>query len=252
MLKIEYVLCLFFVFAIPINAKDNFNNSEMKRKMTCIFSNGTPSHEIGKFPNRANPNMFKEQKLSFCFPSVPHLTEKVTWGLMTVGVSITGIPIRPYTAAYFDPTAKKGYSRDPSSGWRKQAMHDPQSLGIDAQNGHVDRSGLYHYHGVMKQLNDSNEDILIGYAPDGFKIVYRPSGLSSSYRLKTGKRPSPPGGIHNGRFEEDFEYLSESGALDECNGLKINNVYTYFVTTSYPFYPRCFKGEVNVDFMARY
>jgi hypothetical protein len=219
--------------------------------MTCISSNGVPNHEIGKFPNRANPNKFKEQKLSFCFTSVPRLTENVTWGLMSVGVSITGIPIRPYTAEYFDPNVKRGYSKNPSSGWRKQAMHDPRSLGMDAQNGHVDRSGLYHYHSIVKQLNESKEDILIGYAPDGFKIVHKPNGVTSSWQLKSGRRPSPPGGIHNGQFEEDFEYRFKSRSLDECNGVKINDVYTYFATTSYPFFPRCFKGEVNLDFMVR-
>ena len=46
-------------------------------------------------------------------------------------------------------------------------------------------------------------------------------------------------------LEKKFEYLPKSGALDECNGLKIDNSYTYFATTSYPFFPRCFKGEVN-------
>ena len=251
MFKLEYVIFFFFICNVATSAEENVSSTKILGEMTCISSNGIPNHEIGKFPNRANPNHFKEQKLSFCFPTFPQLTEKVTWGLMTVGVSIKGIPFRPFTAEYFDPNTKRGYSKNPSSGWRKQAMHDPRSLGIDKQNGHIDRSGLYHYHSVVKQSNDSKKDILIGYAPDGFQIVYRPSGIISSWHLKSGRRPSPPGGIHDGQFEEDFEYRLKSGALDQCNGLKIKDTYTYFATTSYPFFPRCFKGKVNMNFMVR-
>ena len=251
MLKLEYVFFMFFIFALKTNAQENIYDVDIRGKMTCISSNGVPDHKVGKFPNKANPNKLKEQNLTFCFPTFPRLAENVTWGLMTVGVSIKGIPIRPYTAEYFDPTAKKGYSKNPSSGLRKQAMHDPRSLGIDAHNGHVDRSGLYHYHSIVKKFNDSKKDILIGYAPDGFKIVFRSSGMTSSWQLKPGRRSVSPGNTYDGQFEEDYVYRVKSGSLDECNGSKINGVYTYFATTSYPFFPRCFKGDVNMDFMVR-
>ena len=250
--KIIYSIFLFATFFIATDAHGNHNNTEIKGNMTCIYSDGIPNHKIGKFPNRANPNEFKEQKLTFCFPKIPRLTKNLTWHLMTVGVSIYGIPIRPYTAEYFDPRAKRGFSKNPSSGWRKQAMHNPRSLGIDLQNGHVDRSGLYHYHSLPENVARSKEEILIGYAPDGFRIVYRPIGMTSSWQLKNGKRPSHPGGIHDGQYEEDFEYVFQSGSLDECNGLKVNGVYTYFATKTYPYFPRCFKGEVNLAFIRRH
>ncbi len=251
MLKFEYVIYIFFIFAVTANAKENFTNVDIIGKMACISSDGIPDHKIGKFPNQANPNKLKEQSITFCFPATPRLTENVTWGLMTVGVSTNGIPIRPYTAEYFDPNTEKGYSKNPSSGLRKQAMYNPRSLGMDAHNGHVDRSGLYHYHSIAKSLIDKKKDLLIGYAPDGFQIVYSPSGITSSWQLKSGSRSFPPGGVRNGQFEEDYEYRMNSGSLDECNGSRINGVYTYFATTSYPFFPRCFKGDVNVDFMVR-
>ena len=85
--------------------------------MSCIISKGQPDHSMGKFPNRANPNKFQKQKLTFCFPKVPRLTNFVTRGLMTVGVALNGIPIRPYTADYFDSNAKRGFSKNSSSGW---------------------------------------------------------------------------------------------------------------------------------------
>jgi len=251
MLRLEYVISLFFIFSLTSNAQENVSSTDIKDELTCISSNGVPIHDMGKFPNRANPNAFKEQELTFCFPTAPRLTEGITRGLMTVGVSISGIPIRPYTAEYFDPKSKRGYSRNPSSGWRKQAMHYPRGLGIDLNNGHVDKSGLYHYHGLAKSFNESEENILIGFAPDGFKIIYSPKGPKSSWHLKTGRRPSSPGGVYDGQFEEDFEYRAQSGSLDECNGTNLNGVYTYFATLSYPFFPRCFKGSVNLNFMLR-
>ncbi|MGR3512786.1 MAG: YHYH protein [Paracoccaceae bacterium] len=206
---------------------------------------------MGRFPNRANPNTFQLQDLTFCFPKTPQMTSRVTTGLMTVGVSVTGVPLRPYTAGYFDPNGRRGFSRDPSSGWRQQAMHDPRSLGMDDQNGHVDRSGLYHYHGVSGDLLSSQPNTLIGYAPDGFEIHYSPSDATSSWQLKSGVRPAPVGGRFDGTYEEDFEYVAESGTLDECNGMIVNGTFRYFATDAYPYFPRCFRGKVNPRFMRR-
>ena len=169
---------------------------------------------------------------------------------MTVGVASNGIPIRPYTADYFDSNAKRGFSKNSSSGWRKQAMFSPRSLGIDQHYGHVDKSGLYHYHQLKTASNVDIKEYLVGYAPDGFKIMYKLSE-SSSWRLKEGLRSTAPGGKFDGNFEKDFEYKANSGSLDECNGKKINGVYTYFATDTYPFFPRCFKGAVNKNYMRR-
>lgn len=130
-------------------------------------------------------------------------------------------------------------------------MHDPQSLGMDNQNAHADRSGLYHYHGVSGALRASQASTLIGYAPDGFTIKYSPSMATSSWQLKSGIRPTPLGQAYDGIFEEDFEYKVQSGTLDECHGAEVNGTYTYFATDTYPFYPRCFKGVVNPQFMTR-
>tara|TARA_B110000008_G_C16927212_1_gene547232 strand:+ start:620 stop:1378 length:759 start_codon:yes stop_codon:yes gene_type:complete len=248
---IKYLFPIILIITSNISKAENFSSIRISKENTCISSNGIPDHNHGSFPNRANPNTLREQNLIFCFPTNPQLTENITWGLMTVGVSLSGIPIRPYTAGYFDITGRNGYSRDPSSGWRRQAMFDPLSLGIDEQNGHVDRSGLYHYHGLEKKFRTLKEEVLIGYAPDGFKIIYSPDKATSSWQLKPGLRLSQPGGSHNGQFEEDFEYLPNSGTLDECNGTMISGRYTYFATKSYPFFPRCFRGNVNSYFLKR-
>ena len=108
----------------------------------------------------------------------------------------------------------------------------------------------YHYHQLKTDSNVDIKEYLVGYAPDGFKIMYKLSE-SSSWKLKEGLRSTAPGGNFDGNFEEDFEYVANSGSLDECNGKKINGVYTYFATDTYPFFPRCFKGTVNKNFMRR-
>ena len=247
---LHYFIFFLTISAFSVSAEQHTVIAESRGKMSCIISKGQPDHSMGKFPNRANPNKFQKQKLTFCFPKVPRLTNFVTRGLMTVGVALNGIPIRPYTADYFDPNATRGFSKNPSSGWRKQAMFNPRSLGIDLHNGHVDKSGLYHYHKIRAASIVDKKEYIVGHAPDGFKIMYNESE-SSSWSLKKGLRSTAPGGKFDGNFEEDFEYISNSGSLDECNGKKINGVYTYFATDTYPFFPRCFKGAVNKNFMRR-
>ena len=188
------IAALLIVITAPVvSAHDNETSVDRRGDMTCISSNGAPNHDMGQFPNRANPNAFREQSLTFCFPTNPHMAETITAGLMTVGVSATGVPIRPYTAGYHDPNGRRGFSQDPSSGWRQQAMHEPRSLGMDDQNAHVDRSGLYHYHGVSTDLLTSQGGTLIGYAPDGFEIRYDPSTATSAWQLNSDSRPNPPG-----------------------------------------------------------
>lgn len=247
------VPAILLLSTLPVAAQAHDNVSSMAREgaMTCIASNGAPNHEMGRFPNRANPNAFREQTLRFCFPTEPRKAADVTEALMTVGVSVTGVPFRPYTAGYYDPDGRRGIGPDPSSGWRQQAMHDPDSLGMDDQNAHVDRSGLYHYHGVSRDYLASQDGTLIGYAPDGYEIHYSPIAATSSWRIKSGTRPTPPFGAYDGTFEEDFEYIPGSGSLDECNGGNVNDTYAYFATDTYPYFPRCFKGEVNPHFMTR-
>ncbi len=244
------ILLLATLTPIAASAHENETSVTQRGDMTCIASNGVPSHDMGQFPNRANPNAFSVQNLQFCFPTQPEMADRVTEGLMTVGVSVTGVPIRPYTAGYYDPNGRRGLGQTPSE-WRQQAMHDPRSLGMDAQNGHVDRAGLYHYHAVSSDLMALQGDTLLGYAPDGFEIRYSPSTATSSWQLRSGTRATPPGGPYDGSFEEDFVYQAGSGTLDECNGGVVNGTYTYFATDSYPYFPRCFKGQVNPQFMTR-
>ena len=66
--------------------------------------------------------------------------------------------------------------------------------------------------------------------------------------LKRGSRPTAPGGVFDGSYNEDFEFVTGFGDLDECNGAVVNGTYKYFATDTYPFFPRCLFGEEITKF----
>ena len=80
--------------------------------------------------------------------------------------------------------------------------------------------------------------------------------LRSSYRLKKGVRSGGekgPGGVYDGAFTRDYEYVKGLNELDECNGRFTitpefpNGTYAYFLTGNWPFIPRAFRAEaINI------
>lgn len=209
----------------------------------CVTSNGIPGHETGTWRPGA---IVEEQEHRFCIDRTPELTDTVTRRVRISGITVTGIPLRPGTAEYYDASSEKGYSRDSSSGWNVEGMG---GLIMDAQNAHVDGGGLYHYHGIPAAVMNGLDGTLFGYAADGFEIHYIGTEAQSSWQLKSGERPSGPGGLHDGTYVQDYEYVEGSGTLDECNGGTLNGQFVYFATDTYPFFPRCFKGTVSRDFI---
>ncbi|WP_246252160.1 YHYH protein [Parasulfitobacter algicola] len=209
----------------------------------CITSDGVPDHDTG--PWRAGATV-QEQNHRFCMDATPELTDTITQSVHISGITLTGIPMRPGTAEYYDPTSERGYSRDPSSGWNVEGVG---GLIMDAQNAHVDGDGMYHYHGIPYALTGTLDGTLFGYAADGFEIHYVGDQVQSSWQLKSGERTSGPGGAHDGTYVQDYEFIAGSGTLDECNGAMMDRSYVYFATDTYPFFPRCFKGTVSSDFI---
>ena len=233
-----------------------------------IRSNGLPDHQTGAFPNEGNPNTISEQHYEYRVPKDPKRTgQTVPLGMNAFGVAINGVP--------FDPGAAEWYDGNPRSGWQYEAMYLGARLGIDQNNAHVQPNGAYHYHGIptglMQKLASYGKPILIGYAADGFPI-YGPFGyknpqdknsglkkLKSSYRLKSGSRPSSPGpgGRYDGAFTEDYEYAKSSGDLDDSNGRFAvtpeypQGIYQYVVTDQFPYIPRSYKGSPDESFQKR-
>ncbi len=229
-----------------------------------IESDGIPNHATGRFPNRGNPNTISAQRHSFRVPLKPQVADKITPRTMgKFGIAINGVP--------FDPGANEFWQGDRRSGWQYEAMSGKIDLGLDQNQAHVQPTGSYHYHGLPTGLvavlgSDKNRMLLIGYAADGFPI-YTPSGysqpddersplkrLKSSYRVKTGRRPSGPGGAYDGTFVQDYEFVKGAGDLDECNGRTgvtpeyPQGTYYYVITDEYPFIPRDMRGTPDESF----
>lgn len=51
--------------------------------------------------------------------------------------------------------------------------------------------------------------------------------------------------MHEGIYVQDWESVEGSGTLDECNGAMVDGDYVYYATDTYPFFPRCFRGNVT-------
>lgn len=229
-----------------------------------IRANGLPNHETGAFPNSNNPNRIAPQDYTFRVPLKPQAASKVTPLFMQpFGIAVNGV--------VFDPFAAEWWNRDRNSGWQLEPMNMTGRLGADQNNAHVQPGGVYHYHSIptgllQKLASGKSKMILTGWAADGFPI-YGPLGfseanntnsalkkLSSSYRLKKGKRPNGPGGAYDGTYVQDYEFVRGTGDLDECNGRFgvtpefPQGTYYYVLTDAFPFIPRYFKGTPDPSF----
>ena len=196
-----------------------------------ITANGLPDHPTGRFPNANNPNRIAVQNYRYTVPLRPAVQPKPTpLGPQPFGVALNGVLFDPGTAEY--------WHNDRQSGWHYDAKGNAFSLGLDANNAHVQPNGAYHYHGIPAALlarlaTGQSAMTLLGWAADGFPL-YGPLGhedaragdsrlrvLKSSYQLKKSTRPAgagQPGGAYDGIFVEDFEFVPGSGDLDECSG----------------------------------
>ncbi|MBT3540810.1 MAG: YHYH protein, partial [Opitutae bacterium] len=240
---------------------------ELKKEIK-VEANGIPKHKVGRFPSRHNPNSVEEQTHNFSIPTnqksanqpIP-LHNESGWGPPNTpfGIAVNGV--------LFDPGTAEFYMGDRRADWNYEALGGSVLLGLDANHGHVQPNGSYHYHGLptglLKKLgvNAKEHSPLVGYAMDGYPVYalygYKnpkdpKSGIqkmSSSFRLKKGERPNPPGGKYDGAFSKDYQYIKGSGELDMCNGRFTvtdefpEGTYAYFLTENWPVIPRYFKAE---------
>lgn len=256
---------------IPANTRppgENKISIEVVGSQRVIRANGIPDHQTGAFPNRGNPNGISQQNYVYRIPLNPKPASRITPAFMqNFGICVNGIP--------FDPGAAEWYDGNPRSQWQYEPLSGAVPLGIDTNHAHVQPTGAYHYHGLptglLKRLNveKGKHSPIVGWAADGFPIYalygYKdPTNsesaiveLESSYHLKKGKRPSGngnPGGTYDGTFVADYEYVSGSGDLDECNGRFAvtpeypDGTYAYFLTNHWPVIPRNYRGTPSSDF----
>ena len=253
--------------APPAGTSENSVSIMIEGEYRVIKSNGWPDHTPGTFPRRGNPNTIATQNYSFRVPTKPKASEQPERrGGWWWGVALNGIPFEPGTA--------ETWNNDPQSGWRYEAATGFLNLGLDEHHAHVQPNGSYHYHalptGLIERLGGDGKKMRhIGWAADGFSIytswAYSTAKddksalrkMKPAYRLKQGARPAQadgPGGSYDGRFTQDFEYVKDSGDLDDCNGRFgvtpqfPDGTYYYCITAEFPFVPRMWRGVPDQSF----
>ena len=265
------------VLATQKLSAENHCSDQTVDNRRVLESNGIPAHLVGTFPNLGNPHTITEQNYDFNIPANPKSAAVIT----SVHEDRTttkhrGPPNRPFGIALngvlFDPGTAEFWNGDRDAGWNYEALGGAVGLGLDENHAHVQPSGAYHYHGLPTYLlvelgiDKNSHSPQVGWAADGFPIyaLYgyeNPKSpqskiieLTSSYRLKTGKRPEGndgPGGKYDGAFLYDYEFVKGSGTLDECNGRFCitpefpDGTYAYFLTKIWPVVPRKFRGTAT-------
>ena len=251
-------------------------NSTSGNSTSCILSaNGIPNHNFnatGSFAHAISAN-----QRNFSIPLNPSPASSVTplsqnrWD----AVMLNGVVLDLLSAGCYNPTAQNADANGNTAigcsvndGWLLDPLGADYTFGADEHNAHTQPDGTYHYHGdpVALWRNDSTIPTtvvspVIGFAADGYPI-YGPYFFDvatstirkavSSYSQKTGSRPGPdnnnPGGFYDGTYIDDYQYIENSGDLDQCNGMVVNNQYGYYVTDSYPWVLNCFIGTVDNSF----
>ncbi|MEM8908518.1 MAG: YHYH protein, partial [Bacteroidota bacterium] len=218
-----------------------------------IVTNAIPNHSTGQFPNAGNPNAISAQRSVYRIPLQAQFTGQANWARVP-GVALNGVKFEPETAEVVRCESGENY--------RVEAIQNLFDLGLDFNHAHVQPTGAYHYHGpptgVIAAFDQGEDVVHIGFALDGFPIYYSKSGrYQPSYRiieeshLGTNCHYSNPmehraieldGTRLDGTFVSDWEYVNGLGDLDECNGIRIDGQYQYFVTDTYPYVGRCLKG----------
>lgn len=242
----------------------------------CRFTtNAIPNHDFND-GGSAFPNAVSEQSDVFEVTSSPTAAANPTAIGLQVdnAILLNGVKVDLLAAACYgvgtQPLGQEKIGCGEGQGdWRYDPMYPDNDFRVDSHNAHAQPDGTYHYHGSPFALfseDGSTVSPVIGFAADGFPIYgsYFDDGgsirkASSSYRLKTGSRPSGAGEpgeasgpfsseTYNGRFREDYEYVEGHGDLDECNGMTVDGVYGYYITDDYPYVLACYTGTPDASF----
>lgn len=224
-----------------------------------IASNAIPNHDFNATGRFATP--VSEQAQRYTVPANPTPASSPTALSLQYdnAVFLNGVKLDLLAAGCFGVADGNIGCNDMATPYRYDPLGTEGAFGADEHNAHAQPDGTYHYHGNPKALFDQTNPTapspVIGFAADGFPIFgsYISDGgtvraVTSSYQLKQGTRPGGPGGIYDGTFVDDWEYVAGSGDLDECNGATIDGVYGYFVTGTYPHVMGCFTGTPDASF----
>ncbi len=221
-------------------------------ELVYILSDGVPDYSTSSFPNSENPNeVFPWQRL-FRVPATPAPAEQITELSANSfdGVLLNGVLVQLRETGCAGADCGLPFSANP--------MHAPAMYGMDEHHAHTLPDGTYHYHGDPRDLyiDDGTLSGIIGLAADGYPIFgpwFDDEGIirkaTSSYQLKSGSVMTEAGEyFYNGTYAEDYQYVADSGDLDECNGMEIGGQYGYYVTETFPYIMNCLRGTPDSSF----
>jgi hypothetical protein len=245
-----------FELDVVISSDDSF---------CTMASNNIPNHDFNATGNFANLTVATSQEFFISrSPELSDSTEALSQRQYNA-VMLNGVPLDILSAGCYKDGENVDFGCTVDDDWLSDPLGTSSSFGVDSHNAHTQPTGVYHYHGTPNAMFDETDDSaaspVIGFAADGFPVYGTffadpNSGTirkaTSSYALKSGSRgetsDSNPGGDYDGQYIDDYEYVSDSGDLDECNGMTINGQYGYYVTESYPWVIACFSGTPDDSF----
>ncbi|MEP6017222.1 MAG: YHYH protein [Paracoccaceae bacterium] len=231
---------------------------------TCtIASNAVPNHDFNTVEGFFHG--FEPQDQTYTITATPTATETPT--PLTLGIDnavfLNGVKLDLVAAGCYGVQDGLFGCFDMTIPYRYDPMGTGSSqFGADSHNAHTQPDGLYHCHGnpvaLFEQENPTSASPVIGFAADGFPIFgsyIEDTGTiraaTTSYRLKSGTRPDGdegPGGVYDGTYVDDWEFVEGLGDLDQCNSMYKNGVYGYVVTATYPHVMGCFSGTPHPSF----
>lgn len=237
-----------------------------------IETNNVPNHDFGSPTDKIMAVNF-----TWKMPASPVKASQTTplIGMVRLdfqfGVGLNGVKMDPAANFPYENTSTGEMNYE----WVLEAINNTTTTTLDCNQAHLQADGAYHYHGDFVGYAallgaTGNAMVQVGWAADGFPVYYKYAysdassstsnitEMKSSYRAQSGDRPgdgaSAPCGEFNGKYEQDYEYVSGLGDLDECNGRTgvtpeyPNGTYYYLITADYPAIPRCFWGTPDNSF----
>ena len=191
----------------------------------------------------------RAQNINVCVNANPKKRNRFSGtGPGAIGIALNGVLIRPGTADYWDPRSRRGHSRNRSSGWNLEGMGAADMLGMDRANAHVDKRGIYHYHGPPNSALKTRAEPRSGGQRTALRstiLVPAQNPVIASRAARV--RPGPVAGMTEPTSKTGV-YVGGSGTLDQCNGGMLNGKFVYFATNTYPYYPRCLWGRPSSSF----
>ncbi len=229
----------------------------------CVFTtNAIPNHNLNDGA-QSFPNSIAEQFDEYRIPLSPQRAADTTPLSLSVdnAIMLNGVKVDILAAGCFGVGNGKIGCDDISQPWRYDPLFSASGFRVDSHNAHTQPDGTYHYHGAPNALFSATEVVespVVGFAADGFPIFgsyFIDNGtvrkVRSSYRLKSGERPSgsgQPGGVYDGTFRDDYEFIAGAGDLDACNGMVVEGSYRYYITDEFPYVLGCFSGTPDDSF----